>query len=167
MPPPLRPRASTSAISSYDAGSAEKSVRTVHVRRHDGPRGRRHEYRDGDRQRSGHRTDHDRHRHSATYAGQTGAEGLTPGFWKTNVESKNAVAWPRTDDGSLVSTRPGYSPTASLRDPVLFLSCATRSWCAGAPFRAPARRVDRRQALRDAGIERQRLASKPVCVEDE
>ena len=34
--------------------------------------------------------------------GRTGAEGLTPGFWKTNVDTKNAVAWPRLADGTLV-----------------------------------------------------------------
>ena len=38
----------------------------------------------------------------ARYFGRTGAEGLTPGFWKTNVDTKNAIAWPRTSDGALV-----------------------------------------------------------------
>jgi hypothetical protein len=39
---------------------------------------------------------------TARYFGRTGAEGHTPGFWKTNVDTKNAVAWPRQLDGSLV-----------------------------------------------------------------
>jgi hypothetical protein len=39
---------------------------------------------------------------TARYFGRTGAEGLTPGFWKTNVDTKRAVAWPRLSDGSLV-----------------------------------------------------------------
>jgi hypothetical protein len=38
----------------------------------------------------------------ARYFGRMGAEGHTPGFWKTNVDTKNAVAWPRQNDGSLV-----------------------------------------------------------------
>jgi Ca2+-binding RTX toxin-like protein len=39
---------------------------------------------------------------TARYFGRTGAEGHTPGFWKTNVDTKNAVAWPRTPGGELV-----------------------------------------------------------------
>ena len=38
----------------------------------------------------------------ARYFGRTGAEGNTPGFWKTNVDTKNAIAWPRLADGTLV-----------------------------------------------------------------
>ena len=47
---------------------------------------------------------------TAAYAGQRGEEGHTPGFWKTNVDTKGAVAWPRTDDGTLV-----LDPTNSVR----------------------------------------------------
>ena len=39
---------------------------------------------------------------TARYFGRTGAEGNTPGFWKTNVDTKNAIAWPRTPDGTLI-----------------------------------------------------------------
>ena len=31
-----------------------------------------------------------------------GMEGHTPGFWKTNVDTKDAIAWPRDSDGRLV-----------------------------------------------------------------
>ena len=48
---------------------------------------------------------------TASYTGQTGAEGHTPGFWKTNVDSKGAIAWPHDDTGALV-----LDPTSSVRD---------------------------------------------------
>ena len=38
----------------------------------------------------------------ARYFGTTRGEGNTPGFWKTNVETKVAAAWPRTLAGALV-----------------------------------------------------------------
>jgi hypothetical protein len=43
------------------------------------------------------------------YFGQSEGEGLTPGFWKNNVEEWDAVAWPRTSDGTLI-----YSPDDTL-----------------------------------------------------
>ena len=39
---------------------------------------------------------------TAAYLGRAGAEGLTPGFWKNNADNKNAIAWPRNPDGTLV-----------------------------------------------------------------
>ncbi|MFL5938528.1 MAG: Calx-beta domain-containing protein, partial [Gaiellaceae bacterium] len=41
-------------------------------------------------------------RDTAAYLGRTGAEGLTPGFWKNNADNKNAIAWPHNPDGTLV-----------------------------------------------------------------
>jgi hypothetical protein len=38
---------------------------------------------------------------TATYR-TAGMEGHTPGFWKTNVDTKNAIAWPRDAAGNLV-----------------------------------------------------------------
>jgi hypothetical protein len=38
---------------------------------------------------------------TARYAGRTGAEGNTPGFWKTNVDTKDAIAWPKTSAGPI------------------------------------------------------------------
>jgi Ca2+-binding RTX toxin-like protein len=49
---------------------------------------------------------------TASYFGRTGAEGHTPGFWKTNVDTKGAIAWPRTSAGTLV-LEPGQ-PVSSL-----------------------------------------------------
>jgi hypothetical protein len=41
--------------------------------------------------------------------GTTGNEGLTPGFWKTNAEQRDAVAWPRTAEGGLL-----FDPTQTV-----------------------------------------------------
>ena len=72
--------------------------------------------------------------------GRTGAEGLTPGFWKTNVDEKNAVAWPRwngelvdlpgTPVSSLFSSHPQPSPTCRSRTRSAPAAAASRRSCA-------------------------------------
>ena len=59
----------------------------------------------------------------AMYRGEICIEGNTPEFWKANVDTQGAVAWPRTSDGTLVfdPTQPtsslfsGLSPTYANR----------------------------------------------------